>query len=217
MRRIFVACCAAITLVGGILSPDAGAQDLFDGGRSGGGSSQVIPAGSSLGGSELAEIDRPVDLSRYAGTWYQVAAIPQPYTLMCATNTTAEYSRVDDTTVGVRNSCGTVLGGRSVIEGTATVRTGASLRVNFPGVPFQNPAGPVNYRVTYLAEDYSLAIVGSPNRLSGFVLSRTPSLTPEQWALVRATVEQRGWHPCTFVTVPMAGGRNDATPLCSLR
>ena len=53
------------------------------------------------------------------------------------------------------NSCRTYLGGRSGIHGTASVRSDASLRVNFSGIPFQNENGPVNYRVTYLAEDYS--------------------------------------------------------------
>ena len=115
-----------------------------------------------------------------------------------------------------RNSCGTFLGRNSVIEGTATTRSAASLRVNFPGVPFQDPNGPTNYRITYLEDDYSLAIVGDPNRLSGFVLSRTPGLSAERWSKVRSVVEERGYKPCTFLTVPMQDGRGDITPLCRL-
>lgn len=43
--------------------------------------------------------------------------------------------------------------------------------MNFPGIPFQDENGPVNYRITYLAEDnptgdYTLAIVGDPQRRS---------------------------------------------------
>lgn len=131
-------------------------------------------------------------------------------------DTTAEYAVIDDSTISVRNSCGTFLGRNSVIEGTATTRSAASLRVNFPGVPFQDPNGPTNYRITYLEDDYSLAIVGDPNRLSGFVLSRTPGLSAERWSKVRSVVEERGYKPCTFLTVPMQDGRGDITPLCRL-
>ncbi|MDY5785266.1 lipocalin family protein [Corynebacterium sp.] len=215
MRRI-LATALAVSLCASTAPATAVAQDIFDGGRLAGASSQLIPAGSSMPGGELREDGATVDLNRYAGTWYQVAAVPQPYTLQCVRDTTAEYAVVDPSTISVVNSCGSIAGGRSQIEGTATVRSDASLRVNFPGVPFQDPNGPVNYRVTYLAEDYSLAIVGDPNRLSGFVLSRTPNLTAEQWKQVRGVVENRGWWSCTFITQPMAGGRQDYAPLCTL-
>lgn len=214
MRR-FLTTLTTLTMAAALLMPSAGAQDVFDGGRLGGGSSQLLPTGSANSASQLREVDEAVDLERYAGKWYQVAALPQPYTLQCARNTTAEYEVLDASTISVRNSCGTLLGQNSVIEGTATARSDASLRVNFPGVPFQDPNGPVNYRVTYLADDYSLAIVGDPNRNSGFVLSRTPDLSAGQWSQVRSTVESRGWWSCAFLTVPMTGGRGDIAPLCT--
>ncbi|NLP39305.1 MAG: lipocalin, partial [Corynebacterium pollutisoli] len=50
---------------------------------------------------------------------------------------------------------------------------------------------------------------------SGFVLSRTPGLSPEQWSHVRGVVESRGWNSCLFLTVPMDGGRGDVAPLCT--
>lgn len=202
-------------------APTAGAQDLTDGGRLGGGSSQLLPDGvalGSVGGPELSQVDS-VDLERYAGQWHQVAAIPQPYTLQCTNDTKAEYGITAPGTVSVRNTCGSAVSSDSVIEGEATVRdtdTNASLRVNFPMVPFQDENGPVNYRITYLADDYSVAIVGDPTRSSGFVLSREPVLAPEQWSTVRQVVENRGWWSCAFLTVPMAEGRSDVTPLCLL-
>lgn len=215
MRRT-LAVLATLTLAGSLFAPSAQAQSSLDGGRLGGASSQLIPSGSSFGEGELSEVDQTVDLDRYAGKWYQVAALPQPYTLQCVRDTTAEYAVIDDSTISVRNSCGTIFGDQSTIEGTATTRSDASLRVNFPGVPFQDPEGPTNYRITYLEEDYSLAIVGDPNRLSGFVLSRTPDLSAEQWSKVGTIVEDRGYNSCTFLTVPMQGGRGDITPLCRL-
>lgn len=178
---------------------------------------ESISAGSSTG-PELTQVDS-VDSGRYAGTWYQVAAVPQVFNLQCIDRTTTEYAVIDDSTLSVRNSCGDVFGGTSVVEGSARITdtaTNASLRVAFDGIPGQNPDGPTNYRVTYLADDYSLAIVGDPARRSGFVLSRTPALADDEWALVADVIEDRGYQPCTFVTSPQPDGRRDATPVCAL-
>jgi apolipoprotein D and lipocalin family protein len=210
--KIIAAAFAATLLPAAIT---AGAQDLTDGGRASSISADILPTGSSFG-PELSQVDY-VDPEKYQGTWYQVASVPQPYTLQCTNDTTAEYELIDDTTLSVLNSCGSQFSSDSEITGTATVRdtdTNASLRVNFPGIPFQNEDGPVNYRITYLDEDYDLAIVGDPQRRSGFVLSRTPDLSPEQWNLVETTVSDRGYWSCSFLTTPMQGGRQDITPLC---
>lgn len=222
LRALATAVVVAPLLAAGLgAAPVAGAQDVTDGGRLGGGSSQLLPDGvaiGSLGGPELTQVES-VDLERYKGEWYQVAAIPQPYTLQCTNDTKAEYAVTAPGTVSVRNTCGSAISSDSVIEGEAKVRdtaTNASLRVNFPMVPFQDENGPVNYRITYLADDYSLAIVGDPTRSSGFVLSRQPALSAEQWSTVRGVIENRGWWSCAFLTVPMAGGRGDVTPLCLL-
>ncbi|EYT62585.1 lipocalin [Dietzia sp. UCD-THP] len=222
--RLVATALAVVPLVaaGVVGAPATGAQDRTDGGRLGGGSAQLrVPDGvalGSIGGPELQQVGY-VDPDRFVGTWYQVAAIPQPYTLQCTNDTTAEYARISPDTISVRNSCGSAVSSDSVIEGEATIRdtaTNASLRVNFPQVPFQDENGPVNYRITYLADDYSLAIVGDPSRSSGFVLSRDPALDTAQWSTVRDVVAERGWWSCAFLTVPMSGGRGDVTPLCLL-
>ena len=70
-------------------------------------------------------------------------------------------------------------------------------------------------RVLFVTNN-SVAVVGDPSRSSGFVLSRDPALGADQWSTVRDVVESRGWWPCAFLTVPMAGGRGDVTPLCLL-
>ncbi|KAA0918596.1 lipocalin family protein [Dietzia sp. ANT_WB102] len=222
LRGLVTALSIAPLIAAGLgAAPVASAQDLTDGGRLGGGSSQLLPAGvavGSLGGPELTQVES-VNLGKYSGKWFQVAAIPQPYTLQCTNDTTAEYAITAPGTVSVRNTCGSAISSDSTIEGEAKVRdsaTNASLRVNFPMVPFQDENGPTNYRITYLADDYSLAIVGDPARSSGFVLSREPALDAERWATVRSVIENRGWWSCAFLTVPMAGGRTDVTPLCLL-
>ncbi|MFC3849660.1 lipocalin family protein [Corynebacterium hansenii] len=177
----------------------------------------AVSSGSSFG-PELPQVDR-VDPTKFAGTWYQIAVLPQPTSLQCIDNTKAEYGVIDESTLSVRNSCDDVFGGNSAVVGKAFVKdakTNASLRVAFDGIPGQNPDGPVNYRVTYLAEDYSLAIVGDPARRSGFVLSRTPGISDADWAKVAEILADRGYQPCTFITSPQAEGRRDFTPVCAI-
>ncbi|MFC4603445.1 lipocalin family protein [Rhodococcus kronopolitis] len=161
-----------------------------------------------------------LDVARYTGTWLQLAAVPQPFSLACARDTRATYSLLDARNVRVQNTCETWSGGRNEIVGNARVNdpvTNAQLHVSFPGVSSQDsPDGPTNYVVTYLADDYSWALVGDPARFSGFVLSRVPAVTAERWSQIRTVVESRGYNSCLLLTTPTSGGRDGIRPLCTL-
>lgn len=161
-----------------------------------------------------------LDVQRYLGTWNQLAALPQPYNLNCARDTQANYSLDAKGDVIVNNTCTTWDGGKNDITGKAVVNdkvSNAQLHVSFPGVPFQGDKnGPTNYIVTAIAPDYSWALVGDPNRLSGFVLSRTTALTPQQWTDVRNAIATAGYNECVFLTSPTPGGLDRIVPLCTL-
>lgn len=161
-----------------------------------------------------------LDVDRYLGTWYQLAAVPQPFNLECARDTRATYSLIDPTNVRVDNRCTTWSGSENRIIGNARVNdptTKAQLHVSFGGVPFQSaPDGPTNYIVTYIADDYSWAFVGDPVRLSGFLLSRTPAVSSAQWREIRTLVESRGYNACLVLTSPTTGGLQETRPLCTV-
>jgi apolipoprotein D and lipocalin family protein len=166
-----------------------------------------------------------LDVARYMGTWNQVAAIPQPFNLECARDTQANYQLLDERNVRVQNSCQTWSGGRNEIVGNARVNdtaTSAQLHVSFPDVPFGDSLdgdsldGPTNYVVTYIADDYSWALVGDPMRRSGFVLSRSPEVAPQRWDQIQDVVQSRGYQPCLFLTSPTPGGATDIRPLCAV-
>ncbi len=160
-----------------------------------------------------------LDLGRYLGAWYQLAAVPQYFNLVCARDTRAVYGLDTRGGVSVHNSCTTWTGGGNEIRGTATVTdpaTNAQLHVSFPGVPTQDHRdGPPNYIVTALAHDYSWALVTDPARASGFVLSRTPALNPVQWQAIRAAIGAAGENSCTYLTSPTSGGLESIAALCS--
>ncbi len=160
-----------------------------------------------------------LDVERYLGVWHQLAAVPAPFSLDCAGDTTATYTLDDAGDVGVYNRCRTWSGGTNEIRGTATVTdpvTNAQLHVSFPGVPGQDQrTGAPNYIVTALGPDYSWAVVTDPSRLSGFVLSRTPAVDAATWNDIDAAIVAAGQNTCVYLTTPTAGGRSDITPLCA--
>lgn len=181
------------------------------------GTAQAAPDVSGSAGAEpLAPIAR-LDVERYLGTWNQVAAIPQPFNLDCARDTQANYQLIDPANIRVENSCTTWAGTTNRIVGNARVNdpaTNAQLHVSFPGVPTQgDPDGPTNYVVAYIADDYSWALVGSPERTSGFVLSRSTDVSAEQFREIRSVVESVGYNPAFFLTSPTVGGATDIRPL----
>lgn len=177
------------------------------------------PTGSADLWQPLAPVPS-LDVARYVGTWYQLAAVPQPFNLDCARDTRATYGVIDASNISVNNTCTTWSGGTNDITGNARVNdpvTNAQLHVSFPSVPFQNgPDGLTNYVVTYLADDYSWALVGDPARFSGFVLSRTPAVSEDGWREIRSVVESRGYNSCLLLTSPATGGRTDIAPLCTV-
>lgn len=158
-----------------------------------------------------------LDVERYLGKWYQLAANPAPYNIDCVRDTTANYSLIDAENIKVRNECTTITGQRRAITGNARLNDTASLYVSFPSVPFQDSKdGPSNYIVTHLADDYSWAFVGDPDRISGFVLSRDPVVDVDGLREIRSVVESKGYNSCLMLTSPTSEGYQELRPLCTV-
>jgi apolipoprotein D and lipocalin family protein len=128
-----------------------------------------------------------VDLSRYAGKWFEIAAFPMYFQRDCVGDTTAEYALATDGSVSVTNRCRTD-SGFDEAEGKATVvedSNNARLKVSFFW-PFRS-----DYWVIGLDADYRWAVVGNPNRRFLWVLSRTPQLPQEMLdAALKAAADQ---------------------------
>jgi apolipoprotein D and lipocalin family protein len=120
-----------------------------------------------------------VDLKRYAGTWHEIARLPNEFQKQCAAEVTATYTPNDDGTVGVVNRCRTAAGDWDVAEGVATPQdaTNAKLKVSFlPAAIRWLPFGRGDYWVIELDPDYRWVMVGEPQRKYLWVLSRDPLL-----------------------------------------
>ncbi len=141
-----------------------------------------------------------VDLSRYVGKWYEIASLPKFFQEGCV-NTTATYSLRDDGDIDVQNRCfrdGEVSG----VDGKAWVvdkQTNAKLKVRFFW-PFSG-----DYWILALADDYSYALVGAPDRDSLWVLSRTPTMSEELYAQIMAIAKQQGFPVEKVERTPQSG------------
>jgi apolipoprotein D and lipocalin family protein len=132
-----------------------------------------------------------VDLNRYAGKWYEIASYPQRFQKGCHC-TTAEYTLSDKGYVIVENRCNrdSVNGKQSYIKGKAFVQkdTGnAKLYVQFFW-PFK-----AKYWIIDLADDYSYAVVGHPNREYLWILSRTSKMDDGVYQQILSKLQSKGF------------------------
>lgn len=133
-----------------------------------------------------------VDLNKYAGKWYEIASFPQRFQKGCNC-TTATYSLTDKDYVIVENRCNkdSINGKESYIKGKAFVEKNsgnAKLKVQFFW-PFKGA-----YWIIDLADDYSYAVVGHPNRNYLWILSRTPKMDPVVYNQIIARVQAKGFN-----------------------
>ncbi|MFT2007178.1 lipocalin family protein [Pontibacter sp. 13R65] len=132
-----------------------------------------------------------VDLNRYAGTWYEIASLPQRFTKGCHC-TTAQYKPHPDGYVEVYNSCreDAPTGDTKDVQGKAFPVEGSSnskLKVQFFW-PFKG-----DYWILDLADDYSYALVGSPDRESLWILARESQLPPSEYERLVQLASSKGF------------------------
>ena len=143
--------------------------------------------------AEDGESVERLEPARYLGLWYEIATTPSQQQSFCS-GTMAEYSLVDDSTIGVVNSC--YVGGLDgrLNEANATARpiddTFARLMVDF-GFGFEAP-----YTVVELVdppgdEPYSYAVVSSSD-VQFWILSRTPQMPVEMYETLLDLIDDRG-------------------------
>ena len=135
-----------------------------------------------------------VDLTRYAGTWYEIARYPNSFEKNCI-NTTATYGLNDDGTVSVVNECtNSETGETKRAEGTARIVDGSNnskLEVKF--APDWVPFAWGDYWILALEADYSAALVGSPDGKYLWILAREEE--PDQALIDRmlAAAREKGF------------------------
>jgi apolipoprotein D and lipocalin family protein len=138
-----------------------------------------------------------VDLTRYVGTWYEIARLPMWFQRHCI-DSKAIYTILPDNRIGVHNECVTDSGTLDQVDGVATVvdpTTNARLAVTFDNF-FARLIGPSregNYWIIDLDPDYRIAMVGTPGRRYLWILSRGPLLDNPTYQRLVAKAQALGF------------------------
>ncbi|MDP1767283.1 MAG: lipocalin family protein [Nitrospirota bacterium] len=145
-----------------------------------------------------------VDLSRYAGTWYEIARLPMWFQRHCVDSKAVYFIRPDGA-VGVHNECVTDTGGFEQAEGVARVvdpKTNARLTVVFDNwfARLFGSSRDGNYWILDLDVEYRTAIVGTPDRRYLWILSRTPQLDEPTYRGLVERARQLGYPVSDLMT-----------------
>jgi apolipoprotein D and lipocalin family protein len=141
-----------------------------------------------------------VDLKKYVGLWYEVAKIPNSFQDQCVKGTTAKYTLKEDGEISVTNSCIDEDGKLDAADGVVRVvdkKTNAKLEVSFVSFLGWRPFWG-DYWIIGLDENYQWAIIGTPNRKYGWVLSRTPKLDTKTMDGIFQILKDQGYNPKDF-------------------
>ncbi len=131
-----------------------------------------------------------VSLKRYAGKWYEIAAVPMVFHRDCVGDTTAEYTLNTDGTMNVNTRCRARNGTISAASGTATVVPGsgnAKFELSYP------PFGKGNYWIIGLDKEYRWVVIGEPQRKYLRILSRTARLPEDDLTRALAAARAQGY------------------------
>ena len=143
-----------------------------------------------------------VDLTRYAGDWFEIARFPNRFQDECAGDVRATYAARPDGRLDVVNRCRDQRGGTMEARGVARVvdaETRAKLEVRF--APAWLSWLPMVWG------DYSWAVVGSPDREYLWILARMPALDWERHSLALATASANGYDVSRLTMTAHASGR----------
>ena len=129
-----------------------------------------------------------MELSRYTGTWYEIARYPNSFQKDCI-HSSAVYKLKADGSVSVLNSC-QKKGVMKTAEGKARVVdpiTNAKLKVSFFW-PFSG-----DYWIIDLGEDYDYAVVSEPRRKYLWILARDPQMDDGLYAEILQRLREKGF------------------------
>ena len=141
-------------------------------------------------GCESAKLDnstvKSVDLSRYLGSWYEIARFDHSFERGME-YAMAHYTMRDDGKIDVLNT-GIKDGRAKDAKGIAkTTNQQGLLRVSFFGPFFSD------YRIMLLDENYQYVLVGGSTNRFLWILSRTPQLDEATLSLILAEADRRGY------------------------
>jgi apolipoprotein D and lipocalin family protein len=131
-----------------------------------------------------------VDMTQFAGKWYEIAHFPQEYDHGCVA-TTSSYEPLAGDRAWVVNECreGSFTAPIKRVTGNAETFPPdyAHWRVQFERGPT------IDYIVVQLDAAYHYAALGTPDRKGLWILSRTPTMPADQYDLYVRRLKEDHW------------------------
>lgn len=175
----------------------------------------VAAGGAVVLAQTLRAQDKPldvvpqVDFERYAGTWIEIARLPNRFEEDCARDVTATYTPRPDGRITVVNRCVNKDGSVTEAEGVARPVEGkppSVLEVRFaPGWLSFLPMVWGDYQIIDLATDYTHAIVGSPDRKYLWFLARDAKMDPALYEKLKARAKAQGFDVSRLIQPEQTG------------
>ena len=150
-----------------------------------------------------------VDLTRYAGRWYEIARLPNRFQQKCAGDVHATYSLRPDGRVTVVNECrredGSVTRAEGVARRARKDGPASRLKVRFaPAILSFLPSVWGDYWIVELDREYRHAVVGEPSRWYLWILSREPVMEAAVYDALAAAAGRQGFDTTRLVRTPQS-------------
>lgn len=170
----------------------------------------IVEAGKQNAAKEDAAsqlFSSKVDLNRYAGKWYEIAALPNNFEKDCLCSTATYTLDEKSGTISVLNACqyedNETKQAKAV--GYSTNENNTWLKVNFlpqyliGNNPAKVKSWPYNaasadYWILHIDEDYGNVLVGSPSKQYLWILSRSPTITKETYTRLATIAKEKGYN-----------------------
>lgn len=138
-----------------------------------------------------------VDMARYAGTWYEIARLPNKLQAECAGDVSTTFRLRGMRTFDIETRCRRDDGSEEIDIGIARVQdpaTNAKMEWRFlPLALAWWPFAWTDYWIVDLAPDYSWAVAAVPTREALWVLSRKPELDATTYERLVAKARAMGF------------------------
>ena len=159
----------------------------------------VVLGSCAAKGPEMKTVDH-VDIDRFMGSWYVIANIPT-FLEKGAYNAVETYSLNDDGTIATNFTFrkDSFDGKEKEYNPKAFVMDDESNALW--GMRFVWPIK-ADYRIVYLADDYSTTVIGRQKRDFVWIMSRTPTISEVEYDALLTFVESIGYDTAALYRVP---------------
>lgn len=167
------------------------------------------PGGAAVGAPALATV-AGIDIARYAGDWYGVAAMPDSFYQFCRSDAVVRYQAEPGRGLRVESRC---QGG----DGSLRQARGM-VRVKHPGFPNSRlevrhlpdwlawlPLAWQDFWIIELDSDYRYVMAASPDRSRLWILSRSPGLDDSTYDRLLAKAREQGFDVGQLKRMPHGG------------